>query len=114
MRSKGDGGDSPTNGVLVVSNAIHEISEEQEENKKVQITEKSIKTKVQQKENEEMVMSEKEDKFTIKDNLGLKDLSKDDLLKLLGIMEGEMQVKFFMIYLQFICMVLEPDSYCTT
>ncbi|XP_053366512.1 filamin-A-interacting protein 1 [Clarias gariepinus] len=93
MRSKGDGIESPANGVLVVPHAIHELREEQEEDMKVQVTEISIKAKVQQKKKEEMLTSENEDKSTMKDNqrLGLKDLSKDDLLKLLEIMEGEIQ-----------------------
>ncbi|KAK3563621.1 hypothetical protein QTP86_031863 [Hemibagrus guttatus] len=91
MRSKGDGVDSPASGVLVV----HEICEEQEEDMKLQVTDKSIKAKVQQKEKEEMLVSESEDKSTMKNNqrLSLKDMSKDDLLKLLGIMECEIQAQ---------------------
>lgn len=95
MRSKSKEVDSPANRVLVVPHAIHEINEEAKGEEKLLASEKNIKAKVQQKEDEEKLQEETDDNSTKKNDqrLGLKDLSKDDLLKLLGVMEGEIQVR---------------------
>ena len=97
MRSKSSGVESPANGVLGVPQGDPDISQEQD----VGLPVKSLKAKVQQKEGEDNVevevISDKEKLLLDSPEAGEKrgdimDLPKEDLLKLLGIMEGEVQV----------------------
>lgn len=98
MRSKSSGVESPANGVLGVPQGDPD-SQEQD----VGLPVKSLKAKVQQKEGEDKVavevevISDKEKLLLDSPEAGEKrgdimDLPKEDLLKLLGIMEGEVQV----------------------
>ncbi len=92
MRSKDNTVDSMANEVLVVTQTSHDAREEEEG--KMLETEKTIKVK--HVDESEKIGPNKEDKSAQNDDqmFGLRDLSKDKLLKLLGIMEGEIQVKY--------------------
>lgn len=91
MRSKDNPVDSTVNEVLVVTQTSHDVQEEEEG--KILETEKTIKVKLVH--DEEKIGPDNDEKSAPNDDqmFGLRDLSKDNLLKLLGIMEGEIQVK---------------------
>lgn len=91
MRSKDNTEDDTVNEVQLVTNTSHDVQEEDEG--KILEPEKTIKVK--NVHDEEKIAPDNEDKSAQNDDqmFGLRDLSKDNLLKLLGIMEGEIQVK---------------------
>lgn len=97
MRSKSNGVENRAKGVLGVPQADHVISQEPE----LGLPVKKLKAKVQLTAEEDQVqvavISDSERKLVESPHDGMKeddlmDLPKKDLLKLLGIMEGEVQV----------------------
>lgn len=104
MRSKSSGVESPANGVLGVPQATQDINQEEGVNLHTPI--KSLKVKgqpnIEELVEEVVVVSDieksTEDSLGTSDKrLGIMDLTKKDLLRLLGVMEGEVQVSLIHI-----------------
>lgn len=106
MRSKSGGVESQVNGELRIPQVDQDISQEQE----VALPVKNLMAKVQQKEGEDKVevevISPKEKLLinsleAVEKREDIMDLPKKDLLKLLGIMEGEVQVGWVLFLIVF-------------
>uniref|UniRef100_A0A4W5P484 Filamin A interacting protein 1 n=1 Tax=Hucho hucho TaxID=62062 RepID=A0A4W5P484_9TELE len=96
MRSKSSGVESPANGVLRVPQTTHDINQEEEVNLHAPI--KSLKVNVQPNNEEVEVVvvsdiekSTEDSSGTSDQRLGIINFTKEDLLRLLGVMECEVQ-----------------------